>query len=162
MELMAAKGTFLVPTIYVGDYYGEGDKLLAQDKNTDYFLNERPRFLARVGQAHKAGVRIAVGVDLGGYAADPTVYAREFAVLVEAGLSPMAAIRAGTSVAAELLHWDDLGTLEPGKLADIIAVPGNPLDDISALERVGFVMIGGMIVKRPGQASGLAGILADD
>ena len=123
MALMASKGTFLVPTIYVGDYYGEGDKLLAQDKNTDYFLNERSNFLARVGQAYEAGVRIAVGVDLGGYAVDPTVYAREFAVLVEAGLSPMDAIRAGTSVAAELLQWDKrLGSLEPGMLADMIVL----------------------------------------
>jgi imidazolonepropionase-like amidohydrolase len=155
MRLMAEKGTYLVPTIYVGDYYGEGDKLRAQDKNTDYFLHERPSFLQRVGQAHAAGVRIAVGLDLGGYNVDPALYAREFAVLVEAGLSPMEAIRAGTSVAAELLRWDDrLGTIEPGKLADIIAVPGNPLDDISALERVGFVMLGGQIIQRPAPASG--------
>ena len=67
-----------------------------------------------------------------------------------------------TSVAAELLQWDKrLGSLEPGMLADIIAVPGNPLDDITVLERVAFVMLGGKIVKRPGPASRLAGIIED-
>jgi imidazolonepropionase-like amidohydrolase len=120
----------------------------------------RAQFLAMLGRAHKAGVRIVVGLDLGSYRVDPKVYAREFAVLVEAGLSPMDAIHAGTRVAAELMGWDDrLGTLETGKLADIIAVPGNPIADIRALERVSLVMIGGAIVKRPGQKCSVAGSL---
>ena len=73
---------------------------------------------------------------------------------MRAGIPPMAAIQAGTRVAAELMRWDDrLGTLETGKLADIIAVPGDPLEDIGALERVSFVMLGGKVLKRPGQAS---------
>jgi imidazolonepropionase-like amidohydrolase len=72
----------------------------------------------------------------------------------------MDAIQAGTRVAAELLRWDDrLGTIERGKLADIIAMPGNPLTDISALERVSLVMIGGKLVKRPGEKPSLAGLL---
>jgi imidazolonepropionase-like amidohydrolase len=72
----------------------------------------------------------------------------------------MEAIQAGTRVGAELLQWDDrLGTIEAGKLADIIAVPGNPLEDLSALERVSFVMIGGKIVKRPGVDGSLNGLL---
>jgi imidazolonepropionase-like amidohydrolase len=88
------------------------------------------------------------------------VYAREFAVFVEAGMTPMEAIQAGTRVASELMGWQDrLGTLETGKQADIIAVPGNPLADISALERVSLVMIGGQLVKRPGENSSLAGLL---
>jgi imidazolonepropionase-like amidohydrolase len=75
------------------------------------------------------------------------VCAREFDTLIEAGLSPMDAIKAGTSVGAELLQWDDmLGSLEPNKLADIIAVPGNPLEDISALENPSFVMKDGRII----------------
>ena len=153
IELMAEHGTFLVPTIYVGDYYADGDLLLAQDKQDDYTANYRSIFLAAIGRAHERGVRIAVGVDLGGYAVDPTVFAREFAVLVEAGMTPAEAIQAGTRVGAELLRWDDrLGTLEAGKLADIIAVTGNPLEDISALEQVAFVMIGGKIAKNPGAA----------
>lgn len=82
------------------------------------------------------------------------------AVFVEAGLTPMRAIQSATRVAAELLRWDDrLGTLEPGKLADVIAVPGDPLADIRALERVSMVMIGGKMVKRPGVAVPVAGLL---
>jgi imidazolonepropionase-like amidohydrolase len=158
--MMAERGVFLVPTIYVGDYYTEGDKLRAQDKQDDYAANERPKFLARVGRAHKAGVKVAVGVDLGGYMTDPVVFAREMAVLVEAGLTPMQAIQAGTRVGAELLRWDDrLGTVQVGKLADLVAVAGNPLDDMKALERVEFVMIGGRMVKAPGVEAALPGNL---
>ena len=84
------------------------------------------------------------------------------AVLVEAGLTPMQAIQAGTRVGAELLRWDDrLGTVDSGKLADLVAVNGNPLDDMKALERVEFVMIGGKVVKAPGGAPTLRGSLQD-
>ena len=162
IQMMAAKGTFLVPTIYVGDYYTEGDKLRAQDKQDDYATHQRGKFLAAVGRAHKQGVKIAVGVDLGGYMTDPVVFVREMTVLVEAGLTPMQAIQAGTRVGAELLRWDDrLGTVENGKLADLVAVAGNPLDDMKALERVEFVMIGGKVVKAPGGAQSLRGSLQD-
>ncbi len=160
ISLMAKNGTFLVPTIYIGDYYAGGDQLLAQKKNDDYVKNDRANFLSAVGRAHKAGVKITVGVDLGGYGVDPSVYAREFAVLHEAGMTPMEAIQAGTRVNAELLRWDDrLGTIEIGKFADIIAVVGNPLENLSALEDVSFVMIGGEVVKRPGHAETLSGRL---
>ena len=160
IRMMVEHGTFLVPTIYVGDYYAEGDKLRAQDKEDDYIKNMRSKFLAAVGRAHKAGVKIAVGIDLGGYMTDPTVYVREMAVLVEAGFTPMEAIQAGTRVGAELLRWDDrLGTVEKGKLADLVAVPGNPLDDMKALEKVGFVMVGGHVAKTPGGGETLAGAL---
>ena len=160
IRMMAKRGTFLVPTIYVGDYYAEGDELLAQDKNDDYMENYRAIFLAMVGRAHDRGVKVTVGVDLGGYAVDPTVFAREFAVLHEAGLTRMEAIQAGTRVGAELLGWDDrVGTIEPGKLADVIAVTGNPLEDLAALERVEFVMIGGSVVKAPDAGAPLGGVL---
>lgn len=162
IQMMAAKGTFLVPTIYVGDYYTEGDKLRAQDKQDDYATHQRGKFLAAVGRAHKQGVKIAVGVDLGGYMTDPVVFVREMAVLVEAGLTPMQAIQAGTRVGAELLRWDDrLGTVEAGKLADLVAVAGNPLDDMKALERVEFVMIGGRVARSPGGGESLAGTLTN-
>jgi imidazolonepropionase-like amidohydrolase len=162
IRMMAEKGTFLVPTIYVGDYYTEGDKLRAQDKQDDYAANERPKFLARVGRAHRQGVKVAVGVDLGGYMTDPVVFVREMAVLVEAGLTPMQAIQAGTRVGAELLRWDDrLGTVQAGKLADLVAVGGNPLDVMKALEKVEFVMIGGKVVKSPGGAQALVGTLSN-
>jgi imidazolonepropionase-like amidohydrolase len=159
IELMVSHGTFLVPTIYIGDYYGQTRKLRAQEKNDDYYREYRAKFLSMVGKAHAAGVRIAVGLDLGGYNIDPVHFAREFAVLVEAGLTPMQSIQAGTRVAAELLMWEKLGTIEEGQLADVIAVTGNPLEDISALEDVRFVMIDGKIVRLPGSEPQLAGIL---
>jgi imidazolonepropionase-like amidohydrolase len=161
MRMMAGKGTFLVPTIYIGDYYAEGDKLRAQDKQDEYVATQRPKFLAAVGRAHRQGVRIAVGVDLGGYMIDPVVFVREMAVLVEAGMTPMEAIQAGTRVGAELLRWDDrLGTVQAGKLADLVAVNGNPLDDMKALEKVEFVMIGGRVVRTPGADTTVTGGLA--
>ena len=158
--MMAAKGTFLVPTIYVGDYYSEFARLRAQDKQDDYAANQRGKFVAAVGRAHELGVKVAVGIDLGAVAVDPVVFVREMAVLVEAGLTPMEAIQAGTRVGAELLRWDDrVGTIQAGKLADLVAVPGNPLEDMKSLERVEFVMIGGRVVKSPGQPATLGGTL---
>jgi len=159
IDLMVEHGTYLVPTIYIGDYYGKVRKLRAQAKNDEYYEKYRTKFLSMVGKAYKAGVRIAVGLDLGGYNMDPRQFVGEFGVLVEAGLTPMQAIQAGTRVAAELLMWDSLGTIEQGQLADIIAVSGNPLEDITALEDVGFVMIDGKIVRLPGAEAHLAGIL---
>jgi imidazolonepropionase-like amidohydrolase len=159
-RMMAKRGTFLVPTIYIGDYFAVTGDLLAQEKNDDYMKNDRANFLAAIGRAHKAGVKITVGLDLGGYGVDPKVFAREFAILHEAGMTPMEAIQAGTRVNAELLQWEDrLGTIEAGKLADIIAVVGNPLEELSALEEVSFVMIGGKVVKRPGRAESLSALL---
>ncbi len=150
IRLMLQYGTYYVPTIYVGDYYAGTDKLLAQDKNDGDYLGYREVWLQKIGNAHRQGVKVVVGVDLGGYSIEPHVYAREFATLVEAGLSPMDAIRAGTSVAAEMLRWDDrIGSIKTGMLADIIAVSGNPLSDISTLEKPQFVMLGGKIIRRP-------------
>jgi len=147
IDLMVEYGTYLVPTIYVGDFYANSGKLLAQSKNDDFYLAFRDDWLKMLGKAHRKGVKIAVGSDLCGYEVASHVCAREFDTLIEAGLSPMDAIKAGTSVGAELLQWDDmLGSLEPNKLADIIAVPGNPLEDISALESPSFVMKDGKII----------------
>lgn len=147
IALMAQHETFLIPTIYVGDYYANSNKLLAQDKNDDFYLSFRSQWLEMIKQAHRAGVKIAVGSDLCGYAVETHVCAREFATLIEAGLSPMDAIKAGTIIGAELLQWDDsVGSIEVGKLADIIAVPGNPLTDISVLEQPLFVMKDGQII----------------
>ena len=144
---MVDHGTFYVPTIYVGDYYANSGKLLAQSKNDAFYLSFRDDWLKMIGKAYRAGVKIAVGSDLCGYAVEPHVCAREFATLIEAGLTPMDAIKAGTIVGAELLQWDDkVGSIEAGKLADIIAVKGNPLTDISKLERPVFVMKNGKII----------------
>ena len=148
IRLMVEHGTFYVPTIYVGDYYAGTDKLLAQEKNDDAYLSYRDEWLEKIGRAHAAGVKVVVGVDLGGYNIEPEAYAREFAALIEAGLSPMAAIQAGTSVSADLLQWSDrVGRIQSGLFADLIAVPGNPLEDITVLEAPSFVMMSGKVVK---------------
>jgi len=160
IRMMVKAGTYLVPTIYLGDYYYETQTLRSQDKNDSYIESGRAAFLAAVRKAHEAGVKVVIGLDMGAGTVDPSVYAREFAVFVEAGISPMDAIQAGTRVAAELMGWDDrLGTIEKNKEADIIAVPGNPLRDIGVLEQVSLVMIGGRLVKRPGVPASLGGLL---
>ncbi len=150
-KLMKEKGTFLVPTIYIGDHViEEDDDIREKEVNLDYYNNYRQPFLDAIGEAHRIGVKIAVGVDFGGYNYDPTVSVRELAVLVEAGMTPMEAIKAGTSVGAELLQKEDeIGSLQVGHLADIIAVPGNPLHDMTVLERVAFVMKDGELIKQP-------------
>ena len=148
IDLMVKHGTFLVPTIYVGDYYAHSGKLREQTKNDEFYLSFRASWLKLIGKAHLSGVKIAVGSDLCGPMIESSVCAREFATLIEAGMSPMDAIKAGTIVGAELLQWEDrIGSIEVGKLADIIAVPGNPLENISALEQPLFVMKNGQIIK---------------
>ena len=118
-------------------------------KMIDLSRETRPEFFAGIGKAIRAGVKVTVGTDLTGMV-PATQLAREFATLVEAGMTPMQAIQAGTRVNAELLGWDErLGTLETGMLADIIAVAGDPSKDISELERVIFVMKDGAVIKQP-------------
>lgn len=147
--MMAEKGTYLVPTIYVGDYYNDPrNQLREQAIADDYSKNYRHIFLELIGKAHRAGVKVVAGVDLGGYDYDPTVYVRELAVLMEAGMTAMQAIKATTSVPAEMLYQaDNIGAIQVGRKADLIAVLGNPLDDISLLEKVDFVMKDGAVIK---------------
>ena len=147
IRLMKKHGTFLIPTMYIGDYYvQEKANSQAQAKLIALTIATRDDFFERIGKAIKAGIKIGVGSDFGGY--DPTINAREFGTLIEAGMTPMQAIRAGTSVNADLLMQDKLGRIAPGMLADIIAVKGNPVEDISELERVIFVMKDGEVVRR--------------
>ena len=94
-----------------------------------------------------AGVPIAMGSDVGPF--PHGTQAREFILMVKYGMSPLAAIQAGTLNGAKLLGWQDrIGTLKPGYQADIVAVPGDPLEDISALEKVSFVMKAGVIYRK--------------
>ena len=94
------------------------------------------------------GVKIALGTDAGGFDWKKFNQAKEFEYYVQNGMTPMQAIRAGTSVAAELLGWNETaGTVEAGKWADIVAVSGDPLQDITELQKVKFVMKGGVIFK---------------
>jgi imidazolonepropionase-like amidohydrolase len=148
IRLLKEKGVYLVPTLYVGDYYlNEQPGSEAQAKMNELTRKYRAQHIAAVGKAIKAGVHVGVGTDYVGFPVQQGV--RELAVLVEAGMTPMQAIQAATRVNAELLGWQDrIGTVEPGKLADIIAVPGDPLKDLSLLEKVSFVMLGGREIAR--------------
>ena len=146
IDLMKKHDVFLIPTLYIGEYYlQEEPESDAQKKFIDLTRKYREDNHRRMGAAIRAGVRIGVGTDYVGF---PVSYgAREFAMLVEVGMTPMQAIQAGTRTNAELLGWEDrVGTVEPGKLADLIAVPGDPLADISELERVSFVLLGGKVI----------------
>ena len=148
INLMAARDVWLIPTIYIGDYYAIEGGLREDDRNNYYMEHERPVWIKWLKKAHKKGVKIGVGLDFGAQGYAPEIFVREFTTLVEIGMTPMEAIQAGTRVNAEMLGWDDkLGTLEAGKLADIIAIKGNPLDNIDALKDVSFVMLGGRIIR---------------
>jgi len=148
IELMVQRGIWFVPTISVGTYYIEhGTDVPEMQKMVELSRKTQADYLKRVGKAIRAGVKIGVGTDFGGYNAEHN--AREFAELVRAGMTPMQAIQAGTRVASEALGWQDrIGTIEKGKLADMVAVSGDPLADIAALERVSFVMLGGKVVRQ--------------
>ena len=140
LDRMLAQKVYWCPTIYVGVFVAPGRGGL-WPKMVDF---EREAF----GKAVRKGVMISYGTDAGGYAWTEN-QAQEFAYMVRYGMSPMAAIKSATSVAAQLLDQsENFGTLEPGKLADIVAVRGNPLTDISELTRVTFVMKGGVIYKQ--------------
>lgn len=146
IRLMVKHGTWLVPTFYVGEYYlEEQSQSAAQAKMNELTRQYRARHMQAVGKALRAGVRVGVGTDYVGF--PPRQGVRELRLLVEAGMTPMQAIRAATQDNAELLGWEQrIGSVEPGKLADIIAVPGDPVADLPVLERVDFVMRGGVVV----------------
>jgi imidazolonepropionase-like amidohydrolase len=149
LRLMKEKGTHYVPTISAGRWVYDH----AQDP-TYFPAIVRPKALAvgpqiqqTFGKAWKAGVTIMFGTDCGVCAHGDN--GKEFGYMVEAGMPAMAAIRSATIVPARYLGVDDgLGSIEAGKLADIVGVPGNPLEDIHALERVSFVMKEGVVYKR--------------
>lgn len=148
-ELMIEHGTFYVPTILAGVFVGEKAEI-------DGYFPEvvRPKAAAIGPQiketfaaAYEDGVKIAFGTDTG--VSPHGENAREFQLMVDGGMSPMEAIRAATVTAAELLQTDKLGSVKPGMYADVVAVPGDPTEDITVLERVSFVMKDGKIYKRP-------------
>jgi imidazolonepropionase-like amidohydrolase len=140
MDEMVRKGTYWVPTITVGAYVAPG-----RGGNWTRMVNlEKTAFQ----KALKKKVKIALGTDAGGFDWKELNQAKEFTYYVNDGMTPMQAIRSGTVVAAELLGWSDkMGTLETGKWADLVAVSGDPLKDITELERVKFVMKGGQVYK---------------
>ena len=143
-ELMARKGTWLVPTL---ETFQRGPAVAASLGSDPASIAKQKAILPMQQAAFEAALRvhlkIAYGVD-----DDPDYVSKEFGALVRGGLSPLGAIQAATVNAAELLGWaKDLGAIEVGKSADIVAVNGDPLADISNMERVVFVMKGGEIVK---------------
>ncbi|MDY6927104.1 MAG: amidohydrolase family protein [Pseudomonadota bacterium] len=149
MALMKKHGTYYVPTILAGEFVAEKAKI------DGYFPDiVRPKaaaigplIQATFGKAYKNGVSIAFGTDSGVSAHGDN--GQEFGLMVEAGMPPAKAIQAATINAATMLGIEDkLGTLEAGKFADIVAVKGNPLEDITTLENVQFVMKGGKIYKQ--------------
>jgi imidazolonepropionase-like amidohydrolase len=145
LKTMAARGIFYVPTIFVGEYVAQGRAAEGAPVWVKMLQIHEDTFR----RAMKAGVKIAFGTDAGGFdwKVNP---AKEFSSMVRFGMTPAQAIRSATSMAAELLAVkDSLGTIEPGKLGDIVAVPGDPLSDISLMEKVDFVMKGGAVQRRP-------------
>jgi imidazolonepropionase-like amidohydrolase len=140
IDEIARKGVYWVPTIAVGAYVAPG-----RGGNWTKMVDlEKVAFQ----KALKKNVKIALGTDAGGFDWKELNQAKEFEYYVNYGMTPMQAIRSGTVVPAELLGWGDkMGTIEPGKWADLVAVSGDPLKDITELEHVKFVMKGGIVYR---------------
>jgi imidazolonepropionase-like amidohydrolase len=145
LETMAQRGVFWCPTIYVGVYVAEG----RARAGAPIWVQMVDFAKAAFARALRKGVKIAYGTDAGGYAWSEPM-ARELSYMVRYGMTPQQAIDSATHVGAELLGREaDLGGIEPGRLADVIAVSGDPLREVGELERVVFVMKGGEVFKGP-------------
>jgi imidazolonepropionase-like amidohydrolase len=145
LRTMAEKGIYYVPTIYVGEYVAQGRAAAGAPVWVDMVRIHGSTFRRAVN----AGVKIAFGTDAGGFdwGINP---AKEFPLMVKYGMTPAQAIRSATTNAADLLGMqNDVGSIAPGKYADLIALKGDPLGDISLLETVDFVMKGGEVIKSP-------------
>ena len=142
LKTMAAKGIWYVPTPWLSEYRMQQfpEQKAAMERSDMIYADTFKR-------ARAAGVKIAYGTDAGAFEWTITP-AMQFATLVRYGFTPMQAIQSATSVAAQLFGWENqVGTIEPGKFADIVAVSKDPLTDIKALENVTFVMKDGAVVK---------------
>lgn len=147
-ELMKRNGVYLVPTLLVAKTIAETVETHPERFNPSTLQKARsvpPLMYAALARAHRAGVKIAFGTDMIGFIPHG-LNAREFKLMTDAGLSPMDAIVAATKNAADLIGSRDIGTVEAGRYADIIAVDADPLADVSRLETVTFVMKGGAVV----------------
>jgi imidazolonepropionase-like amidohydrolase len=147
IALMKQRGTYLVPTVYLEDWLMQNLQTLGLTPN----MIEKAKVVLPIARenesrAFKSGVKVAFGTDAAVY--PHGLNAHEFGTMVSMGLPPLEAIQAATVNAADLLGWSDrIGTLENGKFADIVAVDGDPLQDVTILEHVRFVMKGGEVVK---------------
>ncbi|MGH7541207.1 MAG: metal-dependent hydrolase family protein, partial [Gemmatimonadota bacterium] len=146
IDLMAERGTYLVCDMFDGDWMlQEGPRLRYSDEvlGKTELTNDAQR--ENFAKAVKAGVKIAFGTDSGIF--PHGLNAKNLSLHVRYGQTPIEAIRSATTVSAELLGWDDrVGSLRPGRYADLIAVDGDPLEDVAVLEDVPFVMKGGAVV----------------
>ncbi len=144
---MKEHGTYLVPTIYLGDWMMENADTIHMPAPLMAKAREvLPAARKNIAHAFAGGVKVAFGTDAAVY--PHGLNAHQFAVMVKLGLTPLQAIQAATINAADLLGWSGkVGALEPGAWADIVAVEGDPVKDVTTLERVKFVMKGGDVVK---------------
>jgi imidazolonepropionase-like amidohydrolase len=144
IQLMKERGTYLVPTTALSETMNLASLPPLVRQKAESIL---PIARENLRKAAKAGVKIALGTDA------PLVpfgqNAKEFSAMADRGLTPIESLRAGTINAADLLGVHDRGELTAGKLADIVAVPGNPLEDLHVTEKVVFVMKGGKVYRRP-------------
>jgi imidazolonepropionase-like amidohydrolase len=147
VHLLKERGIYLVPDIYTDEYIlAEADHLGLPPKMVEKEKELRKNQLVNWRRAIDAGVKLAFGTDAGVYPHGQN--ARQFHSLLALGLTPQQVIRMATVNAADLLGWSDrVGTVTPGRYADLIAVDGDPLADVTELERVRFVMKGGVVVK---------------
>lgn len=144
VRLMREKQIFAVPTFAISEYFadhaGSPEATAARRRTLEYHAGEFRKQMA-------AGVSFAMGSDVGPF--PHGTQAHEFVLMVKYGMKPLASIQAGTVNGAKVLGWQgQIGALKPGYFADVIAVPGNPLEDITALEKVAFVMKGGVIYRQ--------------
>ncbi|MGV3580501.1 amidohydrolase family protein [Brevundimonas sp.] len=149
IRLFRREGVYLVPTLLAGDFVARvasGPNNFFTPAQTAKALEAGPKMLDMARHAHEGGVRIAFGTDSGVSAHGDN--AQEFALLVRAGLTPLEAIQAATVVAADHLQISgQAGMIAPGRNADIVAVEGDPLTDVTALEDMAFVMKGGVVYR---------------
>jgi len=140
-DLLAARGVYWVPTVTVSRY-------VAGPRGGPWgpMVEHQRQAMAR---ALKKGVKIVLGTDVGGFPWTELNQAKEFEYYVQYGMTPLAAIKSGTSLAAELMGQTELGAVAPGLYADLVAVSGDPLTDITELQRVRFVMKGGVVYLSP-------------
>jgi imidazolonepropionase-like amidohydrolase len=144
LDRMVQRSVYWCPTIYVGVYVAQGRAAAG----APIWLKMQELEAAAFALAVKKGVKISFGTDVGGFAWTENE-AKEFAYMVKYGMSPMQAIQSATVVGAALLNQsDNFGSIEPGRFADIVAVQGDPVADITELERVHFVMKGGEVFKQ--------------
>ena len=156
MKLMKEHGTWYVPTLIAGQFVMQKAREGWYPPQVARKAEEvGPVIMRTAGKAYKAGVKIAFCTDAGVYPHGEN--AQEFVYMVQAGMPPMFTIQAATTHAAELLkHEKDIGSVTPGKYADLVAVPGNPLDDISLMKQMDFVMKAGMVYKQNGKPVAIA------